>query len=85
MARPLFLDLRCRVAAALTEGATVRKVAARFEVSVASAVRIGQLARAGQGLKAKKRCGQCPLMLLIVDDAVTHRRPLEVVSPTTLT
>jgi transposase len=41
MARPRFLDLRSRVAAALTEGATVQEAAGRFEVSVGSAVRIG--------------------------------------------
>jgi len=73
MARPLSLDLRSRVAAALAEGATVRAAAARFEVSVASAVRIGQLARAGQGLEAKQRSGQRPLMLLSSADAVTTR------------
>ena len=73
MAQPLSLDLRSRVAAALTKGATVREVAARFEVSVASVVRIGQLARAGQGLAAKKRDGQRPLMLLSAVDAVTTR------------
>lgn len=73
MARPLSLDLRLRVAAALTEGSTVRAAAARFEVSVASAVRIGQLARAGQGLEARKRDGQRPLMLLSATDAITTR------------
>jgi transposase len=73
MARPLSLDLRLRVAAALTEGATVREAAARFEVSVASAVRIGQLARAGQGLEAKKFGGPRPLMLLSAIEAITAR------------
>lgn len=73
MAQPLSLDLRLRVAAALTEGATVREAAARFEVSVASAVRIGQLARAGQGLAAKRRGGRRPLMLLSAVDAITTR------------
>ena len=73
MARPLSLDLRSRVAAALTDGSTVRAAAARFDISVASAVRIGQLARAGQGLEAKKRNGQRPLMLLSAADAVTSR------------
>ena len=73
MARPLSLDLRSRVAAALTEGATVREAAARFEVSVASAVRIGQLARAGQGLEAKKFGGPRPLMLLSATEAITAR------------
>lgn len=73
MARPLSLDLRSRVAALLMEGATVREAAVRFEVSVASAVRIGQLARAGQGLEARKRGGQRPLMLLSATDAITTR------------
>jgi transposase len=41
MARPLSLDLRIRVAAALAEGSTVREAAKRFGVSVASAVRMG--------------------------------------------
>ncbi|WP_380067259.1 hypothetical protein [Dankookia sp. GCM10030260] len=65
--------MRWRIAAALTEGASVREAAARFEVSVASAVRIGQLARAGQGLAAKKRDSQRPLRLLSAVDAVTTR------------
>jgi len=73
MARPLSLDLRSRVAAALAGGATVREAAARFEVSVASAVRIGQLARAGQGLGAKKLGGPRPLMLLNATEAITSR------------
>ena len=38
-----------RVAGALAEGETVRTVARRFRVSVASAVRIGQRQRAGFG------------------------------------
>src|SRR3954452_9305977 len=73
MAQPLSLDLRSRIAAALTAGATVREAAARFEVSVASAVRIGQLARAGQGLAAKKFGGPRPLMLLSATEAITAR------------
>ena len=73
MARPLSLDLRSRVAAALTEGAIVREATARFDVSVASAVRIGQLARAGRGLEAKRRGGQRPLMLLSATDTITTR------------
>jgi transposase len=40
MARPLSLDLRVRVAAALGEAATLREAAKRFGISVASAVRI---------------------------------------------
>ena len=49
MVSPLFMDLRMRVAAALVEGETVRAVAKRFGVSVASTVRIGQRQRAGRG------------------------------------
>jgi transposase len=52
MVAPLSMDLRMRVAGALAEGETVRTVARRFGVSVASAVRIGQRQRAG--------CGQMP-------------------------
>lgn len=47
MARPVSLGLRVRVAAGLTEGATVRAAAERFGLSVAGAVRTGQRARAG--------------------------------------
>lgn len=50
MARPLSLDIRTRVASALLEGATTREAAKRFGVSVATAVRIGQMARSGNGL-----------------------------------
>ncbi len=49
MVAPLSMDLRMRVADALTEGETVRAVAKRFRISVASAVRIGQRQRAGRG------------------------------------
>lgn len=49
MARPLSIDLRERVAAALERGETVRAAAERFGVSVASAVRIGQRQRSGRG------------------------------------
>lgn len=51
-----------RVAAALASGETVRSAAKRFEVSVASAVRIGQRQRAG--------CGQGPGKI------GGHRRPV---------
>ncbi|GAB0115401.1 hypothetical protein AcidC75_29250 [Acidisoma sp. C75] len=53
MAKPLSLDLRVRIAAALAEGLTVRAAAKRFDVSVASAVRMGQLARSARGLAAR--------------------------------
>jgi putative transposase len=54
MVKPLSLDLRERVAAALSGGASVREAAKRFGVSVASAVRIGQLSRSSRGLAARK-------------------------------
>jgi len=73
MVRPLSLDLRVRVAAALAEGATVRDAAKRFDVSVASAVRIGQLARAGQGLAAQKFGSHRPPILLSATEAITSR------------
>jgi len=73
MARPLSLDLRVRIAAALWEGATVRDAAKRFGVSVASAVRIGQLLRAGHGLAARKIGGSRPPILLGMTDALTDR------------
>ncbi len=49
MVKPLSIDLRLRVAAALEAGETVRAAAKRFGISVASAVRIGQRQRAGRG------------------------------------
>ena len=73
MGRALSLDLRVRLAAALAEGSTVREAAKRFGVSVASAVRIGQLARAGHGLAARKVGGNCPPLLLGATEAVTRR------------
>lgn len=73
MARPLSLDLRVRVAAALAEGSTVRAAAKRFDVSVASAVRIGQLARVGHGLAARKIGGSCRPILLSATEAITSR------------
>ena len=57
MPAPLSLDLRRRVAKAVEDGGTVRAVAARFGVSVATAVRLGQKARAGLGLGPRKPGG----------------------------
>lgn len=73
MARPLSLDLRVRVATALAEGATVREAAERFGVSAASAVRIGQLARAGRGLGARRMGGNRPPLLLGATEALSRR------------
>jgi len=62
MTRPLSLDLRERIVAALADGATSREAARRFGVSVATAVRLGQKWRAGRSLAPGKIGG--------------HRRPL---------
>lgn len=61
MGRALSLDLRSRIAAALCAGETTRAVAKRFGVSVATAVRLGQKQRSGEGLGTGKIGG--------------HRRP----------
>ena len=45
MVRPLSLDLRERVVAAVAKGESCRSVAARFEVSVSSVVKWSQRAR----------------------------------------
>ena len=63
MARPLSLDLRERIAAALADGETTRIVAKRFGVSVATAVRLGQKQRADQGLQPGKMGGHRPFVL----------------------
>lgn len=60
MARALSVDLRSRIAAALSEGATTRSVAKRFGVSVATAVRLGQKQRTGDSLHPRKRGGRRP-------------------------
>ncbi len=57
MPSSLSLDLRGRIASAVLDGSTVRAVAARFSVSPATAVRLGQKARAGQNLAARPRGG----------------------------
>ncbi len=57
MPSSLSLDLRSRIASAVAAGETVRAVAARFGVSAATAVRLGQKARAGQDLAARPRGG----------------------------
>ena len=58
MHQPLSLDLRRRIAQAVKEGGTVRAVAARFSVSVATAVRLGQKARADLDLAPGKPGGR---------------------------
>ena len=49
MVAPFSIDLRMRVAVALEQGDSVCAVAKRFGVSVASAVRVGQMHRSGLG------------------------------------
>lgn len=63
MTRPLSLDLRERIAAALADGLSTRAAAKRFGVSVATAVRIGQKRRSGQGLHPGKMGGHRPFVL----------------------
>lgn len=64
MARSYSLDLRERVVAAVLAGATTRAAAARFGVSVATAVRWAQRARSGKGLAPDKRGGRRPSPLV---------------------
>jgi transposase len=60
MPKSLSLDLRIRVAVAVVRGEPVRAVAARFQVSASSAVRLGQKLRAGADLTPAKRGGPRP-------------------------
>ncbi len=74
MVRPLSLDLRTRVAAALNDGMTVRVAAERFGISAATAVRIGQLDRSGKGLMPAKIGGYVqPILRGAAADAVCQR------------
>jgi transposase len=73
MVKPLSVDLRMRVAAALGDGMTVRAAAQRFGVSVASAVRMGQRARSGEGLSPRSSGGHRQPVLLGVAEAITTR------------
>lgn len=63
MARPLSLDLRERIATAVASGLSVRAAANQFSVSVATAVRIGQKQRSGQGLGPGRMGGRRPFLL----------------------
>ncbi|WP_180574534.1 IS630 family transposase [Agrobacterium vitis] len=74
MVHPLSLDLRMRIAAALSDGMTVRAAAVRFGVSAATAVRIGQRARSGKGLMPAKIGGYVkPILRGETADAVRQR------------
>lgn len=70
MPTSLSLDLRSRIASAVMAGEMVRSVAARFAVSAATAVRLGQNARAGGDLRARPR-GTPPE--LVIRDTVAER------------
>ena len=63
MARPFTNDLRERVVALVLGGSTVRAAAARMQVSVASAVRWAQRARATGDSAAKPMGGKRPYLL----------------------
>jgi transposase len=63
MARAYSSDLRDRVVAAVMAGATVRSAAARFGVSVASAVKWSQRYRATGSAAAWPRGGKKPYVL----------------------
>lgn len=68
MPSSLSLDLRSRIASAVMAGETVRSVAVRFGVCAATAVRLGQRARAGEDLGARPR-GAPPEMIIRGDVA----------------
>ena len=55
MPKALSVDLRSRIAEAVAAGETVRRAAQRFGVSAATAVRLGQKARAGMDLAPRPR------------------------------
>ena len=63
MARPYANDLRERVVALVLGGSTTRAAAARMQVSVASAVRWAQAARATGSAAAKPMGGKRPYLL----------------------
>ena len=63
MPKALSLDLRRRIAAAVVQGEPVRAVAARFQVSAATAVRLGQKLRAGRELEPARRGKPRPALI----------------------
>ena len=77
MSKALSVDLRSRVGAAVAAGETVRAAAARFGVSVASAVRFGQKQRAGESLEPRRR-GKPPKPVLAGEAADWLRARLAV-------
>lgn len=74
MPKALSVDLRTRIAAAMAQGEPVRAVAAQFQVSASSAVRLGQKLRAGADLTPAKRGGpRRPLITTAVADWLRAR------------
>lgn len=73
MVRAYSLDLRDRVVAAVIAGATVRAVAARFEVSVASVVKWSQRYRTTGSAAAKPFVGSKPYVLVSERDWLLAR------------
>ena len=63
MARPCSMDLRERVVALVLGGSTTRAAAAQMQVSVASAVRWSQAARATGSVAPKPMGGKRPYLL----------------------
>ena len=73
MARAYSLDLRERVVAAVTAGASCRKVASTFKVSVASVVKWSQRFRATGSAAARPMGGQRPYALAGERSWLLHR------------
>ena len=73
MGRAYSSDLRDRVVAAVIAGATVRSVADRFGVSVASVVKWSQRYRATGSAAAKPRGGRKPYVLVGERDWLLQR------------
>jgi transposase len=77
MARPLSLDLRERVVAAVARGDSCRTVAARFDVSVSSVVKWSQKARSSGSPAPSPMGGRRPFALAAHRDLVLARLAAE--------
>ena len=73
MARPYSLDLRDRVVAAVSAGASCRKVAATYKVSVASVVKWSQRFRTTGSAAARRMGGNQPRSLAAQRDWLLQR------------
>ena len=71
MSRPLSIDLRQRVLAALAGGESTRTVAARFGVAVSSVVKWSQRYRATGSVAPGKMGGSCPCTSMRVARSLT--------------